>query len=90
MSFDVNFGNNLSSVQASAKTCSGGGGNTGYFSRNPEEEKEEILTFTKDYPEDSFERENVEDEIQNQSFFTIIKNLILDFLEAIKNFFIKK
>ena len=88
MSFNFGPLNNLSNVQASAKSCAGGGGNTGYFERGKKEE-EDLNFKTEDYPDDSFEHQGTLDEIQNQSFITIIKNLFLDFVEAIKNFFIK-
>ena len=89
MSFDFGPMKNLSNVQASSKTVSGGGGNTGYFKRGQSDEEEIDLGFAKDYPDDSFEKEGRLDEIQNQSFLEIIKNLILDFLEAIKSLFSK-
>ena len=88
MSFDFSPLGKLSNVQASSKTTEGGGGNTGYFQRGQKEE-DVNLEFAKDYPEDSFEREGTLDEIQNQSFIDIIKNLISDFIEVIKNFFAK-
>jgi len=88
MSFDFNPIGNLSNVQASSKTTEGGGGNTGYFQRGQKEEEVE-LGFARDYPEDSFEHQGTLDEIQNQSFLDIIKNLFLDFIEAIKNLFAK-
>ena len=88
MSFDFNPIGNLSNVQASAKSQDGGGGNTGYFRRGKKEEETES-TFTRDYPEDSFEQSGTLDEIQNQSFLEIIKSLIQDFIEAIKGFFAK-
>ena len=89
MSFNFNPMQNLSNVQASAKSCAGGGGNTGYFKSGQAEEDENLDFKTKDYPEDSFESEGTLDEIQSQSFFDIIKNLFLDFVEAIKGFFTK-
>ena len=89
MSFNFGPMSNLSNVQASAKSCPGGGGNTGYFERGGKDE--EGLNFkTEDYPEDSFEKEGTLEEIQNQTFFDIIKNIILDIIEAIKNFFVSK
>lgn len=88
MSFDFNPIGNLSNVQASAKSQEGGGGNTGYFRRGSKEEEAD-LGFAKDYPEDSFEHEGTLDEIQNQSFLDIVKNLFLDFIEAVKGFFSK-
>ena len=89
MSFDFGPMQNLSNVQASAKSCAGGGGNTGYFKRGQASEEETDVGFAKDYPEDSFEHEGSLDEIQNQSFIDIIKNLFLDFIEMIKGFFSK-
>ena len=88
MSFDFGPMQNLSNVQASAKSCAGGGGNTGYFRRG-QGQQEEDLGFAKDYPDDSFEHEGSLDEIQNQTFVDIIKNLFLDFIEMIKGFFAK-
>ena len=91
MSFDFNPLGNQSNVQASHKSCAGGGGNTGYFERGKKEEDEQIdFSSAKDYPEDSFEKEDyIEDEIQSQSFLDIIKNLFLDLLECIKKIFKK-
>ena len=89
MSFNFNPMQNLSNVQASAKSCAGGGGNTGYFKRGKAQEDEELDFKTKDYPDDSYESEGSLDEIQSQSFIDIIKNLFLDFFESIKNFFTK-
>ena len=88
MSFDFNpIGQNLSNVQASSKTTSGGGGNTGYFQRGAQEE-EEILEFPKEYPDDSFEREEIEEQ-EEESLISIIKNLIFSLFEAIKKLFVK-
>ena len=89
MSFDFGPMQNLSNVQASAKSCAGGGGNTGYFKRGQSSDEEADLGFAKDYPDDSFEHEGSLDEIQNQTFVDIIKNLFLDFIEMIKGFFAK-
>ena len=86
MSFDINPSRNLSNVQASSKATSGGAGNTGYFQRG--EAEEEQIEFAKDYPEDSFERQE-ETTADDESLISIIKNLILDILRAIKNFFTK-
>ena len=86
MSFDFNpIGPNLSNVQASSKTTSGGGGNTGYFQRG--EAEEEILEFPKDYPEDSFEKEEIKEE--EESLVSFVKSLILSIFKAIKKLFIK-
>lgn len=89
MSFNFGPMNNLSNVQASAKSCPGGGGNTGYFQRGKQDEEDIESTFTKEYPEDTFEKDIDLDDIQEQSFFEIIKNLVLDFIDGIKGLFIK-
>ena len=78
---------NLSNVQASHKSTPGGGGNTGYFKRGKKNEEDINLSFSQDYPEDSFESEGELEEIQSQSFLDIIKNLFLDFIELIKGIF---
>ena len=90
MSFNFGPMQNLSNVQASHKSTPGGGGNTGYFQRGKKEEEDVNLGFAKDYPEDSFESEGTLEEIQEQSFLDIIKNLITDILEAIKTAFVGK
>lgn len=89
MSFNFGPLQNLSNVQASHKSTSGGGGNTGYFKRGKKDEEDINLGFAKDYPEDSFENEGMSEEIQNESILDIIKNLFLDLIEAIKGFFKK-
>lgn len=89
MSFDFGPMQNLSNVQASHKSCAGGGGNTGYFKRGQADDDEQDLGFAKDYPDDSFEKEGTLDEIQQQSFLEIIKNLFSDIFEAIKGLFTK-
>ena len=89
MSFDFGPMRNLSNVQASSKTTDGGGGNTGYFQRGRKQEEEVDLGFAKDYPEDSFEKENDLTYESNQSLLEIVKNLFSDLFEAIKNFFKK-
>lgn len=88
MSFNFGPMQNLSNVQASSKSTPGGGGNTGYFQRGKKDE-DVNLEFAKDYPDDSFEHEGTLDEIQNQSFLDIIKNMFLDLIEAIKGLFTK-
>lgn len=85
MSFNFGPMQNLSNVQASSKSTPGGGGNTGYFKRGKKNEEEVNLGFAKDYSEDSFEQKENLEEIQEQSFLDIIKNLFLDLIEAIKN-----
>lgn len=89
MSFDFGPMQNLSNVQASSKSTPGGGGNTGYFQRGKKDEDDVNLGFAKDYPDDSFEHEGTLDEIQNQSFLDILKNMFLDLIEAIKGLFTK-
>ena len=85
MSFNFGPMQNLSNVQASSKSTPGGGGNTGYFKRGKKNEEEVNLGFARDYSEDSFEQKENLEEIQEQSFLDIIKNLFLDLIEAIKN-----
>ena len=88
MSFDINLGKNLSSVQASSKTMDGGAGNTGYFQR--EEQKENnLLGFAKDYPNDSFEKIEIPDEEQEQSFLDIIFDLIASIVKFFKKLLFK-
>ena len=89
MSFNFGPMQNLSNVQASSKSTPGGGGNTGYFKRGKNDEESVELGFAKDYPDDSFEHEGTLDEIQNQTFFDIIKNIFMDLIDAIKSLFIK-
>lgn len=84
MSFDFNpISNNLSNVQASSKTSDGGAGNTGYFKR--EQKEENMLEFTKDYPEDSFEYISLEDiqQEKDESFLKFLKRLYVRFLALI-------
>ncbi len=90
MSFDMGPLNNLSNVQKSAKTCAGGGGNTGYFARGQEED-ENIVEFAKDYPNDSFEKITLDDIQKNDDsdFFALIKKLFLKIIQFIKNIFKK-
>ena len=82
--------NNLSNVQKSAKTCAGGGGNTGYFARGQEEDAN-IVEFAKDYPNDSFEKITLDDIQKNDDgdFFALIKKLFLKIIQFIKNIFKK-
>lgn len=91
MSFDINPPTrNLSNVQASAKSCSGGGGNTGYFRRDEGEEDEVKLSF-KDTGSDSFVKEEVVlDEVDEEGFLDFLKRIFADFIKAIKSIFIKK
>ena len=90
MSFDFGPMQNLSNVQASAKSCAGGGGNTGYFQRVKKEEEEVNLGFAKDYPEDSFTRiEDLVDE-NEPSLWESFKKKVLEIIEKIKSLFKKK
>lgn len=89
MSFDFGPMKNLSNVQASSKSTPGGGGNTGYFKRGKKDEDEVNIGFAKDYPDDSFEHQEIEEESENQSFLELVKNLLADLIEAIKGFFAK-
>ena len=91
MSFDFNsINSNLSNVQASAKSCPGGGGNTGYFQRNGGKE-ENILEFAKDYPEDSFEHIELENnEEKDIGFFELIKKFFIKLIVKIRHSFRKK
>ncbi len=89
MSFDINPpSRNLSNVQASAGSCPGGGGNTGYFNRRGAKEEPE-LKFAKNYPEDSFEMVDFEEE-KDESFVDFIKGLFKSFVDKIKNLFKRK
>lgn len=90
MSFDINPpSRNLSNVQASAKSQDGGGGNTGYFERDGQNQDEkEIDTSTKLYPSDSFQKkEIILEEDDEQSISDIIKGIFKEFFEVIKSFF---
>ena len=86
MSFDINPSRNLSNVQASHKTTEGGAGNTGYFQR---EKEEASLEFAKDYPSDSFEKEEIILEEDTESLLEMIKKMFFDFVEAVKKLFKK-
>lgn len=91
MSFDINpTGRNLSNVQASAKSQDGGGGNTGYFERDGQNQDEkEIDTSTKLYPSDSFQKKEIiaEEEDDTQGILDILKGIFKEFFEVIKSFF---
>ena len=88
MSFDINPSINLSNVQASHKTSEGGAGNTGYFQR---EESEEInLGFAKDYPSDSFSKEEVVfEEEETESLWDLLVRIFKEFITSIKKLFKK-
>ncbi len=91
MSFDFSPIGNLSNVQKSSKPTDGGGGNTGYFQRGNEEE-EANLAFKKDYPQDSFEKVDLNDieenpQTEEAGFFS---KLIAFFKKFFKKIFNKK
>ena len=91
MSFDITPPNkNLSNVQASAKSCAGGGGNTGYFRRDAGGEGEQNK-YQKEELFDTFERDDVVlDEEQEPSLWTSFLRCIEKFVNYIKNFFTSK
>ncbi len=91
MSFDINPPNrNLSNVQASAKSCSGGAGNTGYFRRDDEEDNTDKLEFSnKDSKQDTFEKSNSGDNADQESFISLLINFFFDLIDNIKKFFTK-
>ena len=88
MSFDINPSRNLSNVQASHKSNDGGAGNTGDFQR---EESEEInLGFAKDYPNDSFSKEEVVfEEEETESLWSFLVRIFKEFIASIKKLFKK-
>ena len=86
MSFEINPSRNLSNVQASHKSTDGGAGNTGYFQR--EQGEEVSLGFAKDYPNDSFNKEEVVfEEEETESLLDLIKRLFEELVSAIKKLF---
>lgn len=89
MSFDINPNRNLSNVQASHKSTDGGAGNTGYFQR--EQKEEASFEFAKDYPKDSFIKEEdiVFEDSEMESILDLIKNLFKNFIDAVKKLFKK-
>jgi hypothetical protein len=88
MSFDINPSRNLSNVQASHKSNDGGAGNTGYFQRGEEEEVK--LGFAKDYPNDSFSKEEVVfEEEETESLWNLLVKLFKDLIASIKKIFKK-
>lgn len=91
MSFDITPPNkNLSNVQASAKSCAGGGGNTGYFRRDGGSESEQSKHQNEELF-DTFERDDVVlDEEQDIGLWTSFLRYIEKFVNYIKNFFISK
>ena len=88
MSFDINPSRNLSNVQASHKSNDGGAGNTGYFQRGEDEEIN--LGFAKDYPNDSFSREDVVfEEEETESLWHFLVRLFKELINSIKKLFKK-
>ncbi len=88
MSFDINPSRNLSNVQASHKSTDGGAGNTGYFQR--EQDEEVNLGFAKDYPSDSFSKEEVIfEEEETESLWEFLVKIFNDFINSIKKIFKK-
>ena len=88
MSFDINPSRNLSNVQASHKSTDGGAGNTGYFQRGEEEEIN--LGFAKDYPNDSFSKEEVVfEEEETESLWSFLIRIFKEFIDSIKKMFKK-
>lgn len=85
MSFDFGPMQNLSNVQASHKSCAGGGGNTGYFQRGKKDEDEALLNFnTEEYPPDSFEHMELDLEEEKKDFWTNVKLLFKKIFSALK------
>jgi len=88
MSFEINPSRNLSNVQASHKSTDGGAGNTGYFQRGEEEEIN--LGFAKDYPNDSFTKEDVVfEEDDGESLWEFLVRTFKEFIDSIKKLFKK-
>jgi len=88
MSFEINPSRNLSNVQASHKSTDGGAGNTGYFQRGEEEEIN--LGFAKDYPNDSFTKEDVVfEEDDGESLWEFLVRIFKEFIDSIKKLFKK-
>lgn len=85
MSFDMGPMNNLSNVQKSAKTCSGGGGNTGYFARGKKDD-DNLVEFSKDYPDDSFEKVTLED-LQEENSSGFFDSIVQFFKKIFKKIF---
>lgn len=82
MSFDFNPIGNLSNVQASSKSCPGGGGNTGYFKRGEKDENENTPKF-KESENDCFEKVELEDiteEQKEETLFGLLKRIYIRFL----------
>ena len=83
MSFDINPSRNLSNVQASHKSTDGGAGNTGYFQRGEDDEVK--LGFAKDYPKDSFSKEDVVfEEEETESLWSFLVRIFKEFISLIK------
>ena len=85
MSFDFGPMQNLSNVQASHKSCAGGGGNTGYFQRGAKDEDDALLNFaTEEYPPDSFEHIELDLEEEKKDFWSNLKTLLKKIFSALK------
>ena len=90
MSFDFNPVGNLSNVQASAKSCPGGGGNTGYFQRGKKEDddtphfKEELDCFEK------VELEDIQEIEEKESFSEFLKKALIKIIVKLRRIFKKK
>ncbi len=88
VSFDFNPNVNLTNVQASSKPTDGGGGNTGYFRRGKKKDEEDLLHF-KESPTDSFEKIELEQDADDESFLDLIKNFFAAVANFIKSLFKK-
>jgi len=86
MSFDMNLiSQNLSNVQASAKSQDGGAGNTGYFMRGQQEE--DIGLRFKDIGFDSFDKSIKEEVEETPSLLEIFLRFIEKIIDKIKALF---
>ncbi len=94
MTFNFNplssLNQNLTNVQKSSKTSDGGAGNTGYFARGKNEQEEQQIIFeTDDYPKDTFEYEK-EEKVESDGLLSILKKLVLKLKKAFLKLFKKK
>lgn len=90
MSFDFGPMQNLSNVQASHKSCAGGGGNTGYFERGQKDEDEALLNFSsEEYPPDSFEHMELDLEESQTGFWDSLKLMLKKIFSALKKLITK-
>ena len=90
MSFNINDPSNIPSIQETqSMKNNGGGGNLGYFMR---EESDEIIKFSDNQEEDSFEKSSDKDldESQFLSLFDKFIRFIKKICSYILNFFITK